>query len=200
MKSDGVVHEANPGTKPSCADSTLGCRAVPSRGQTTDAAKHSREITLIVESDGSCNVHDPHVGVLQVFFCHPETQIVDQRPVCESVGCQPSGQRALRGVHQLRRKSRGWVAFGEVRPEHGTKRVYIVKTLTRDGNTRSTICQDGAARRPVQAGSRYGDIACLLLRQDSAAGKVLLRNGRGDRIFNPNLMRDPVPPEKVSSG
>ena len=83
--------------EPSCCvpfDLTLGRIAVLFRAQATDAAKHSREITLIFESDLMGNFPDPDVWFLQFFLCHIETQSVDQRPIRESVGRKPSGQGA----------------------------------------------------------------------------------------------------------
>jgi hypothetical protein len=107
-------------------------------GQTTDTAKHSREIAPITESDGYRNFPDPRARFLQELLCHCETHFVDQRPVFDTTGRQPSGQGALRDVHERGRKPRGWVAIGQVRLEHRTKRIYVVEVFAQNQIIRYT--------------------------------------------------------------
>ena len=88
----------------------------------------------------------------------------------DSFGQQFAGQY----TREFRCKPRGWVTIGQIRLDQFTKRIYVVEVFGRNRIIRYTTFHVHAAYGPMQADSRHGDVARLLLRQDSATGEKLL--------------------------
>ena len=125
----------------------MDCLTKCSRAQSTDAAKHSREITLVIESNGQRDVLDLRPRYLQECLCFFETDFVDQCTVCEATGGEPSGQGALRDIHDPGRKPSGRVAIGQIRLEYHTKRIYEVPVADQKWVIHYTTLWGGVAYR-----------------------------------------------------